>query len=297
MNDRKQHVINMSHKLFVEKGFQATSIQDILEYSGISKGTFYNYFSSKNELIMALFRTFYKKMEKERNELLIGEDPSDIEIFVKQFEFQLNTNKKNKVFTLYEEVLFSTDEELKAFIKRGQIRTIQWVYRRFQDIFGKDKEPYLLDCAIMFLGILHQNMKYYTMEHQSNTSTYQVVRYSVKRMEKMVQELAQSNEQLNKPELLNKWLPSIELEGTNLQAQISEVITALRISIINHEEKERNLELLHFLQEELTHNSPREFLIESVIDSLKNTLSSVHQEQFASLDRLVSKYFNCEKGN
>ena len=42
MNDRKLHVVNMAHQLFIEKGFQATSIQDILDYSGISKGTFYN---------------------------------------------------------------------------------------------------------------------------------------------------------------------------------------------------------------------------------------------------------------
>ena len=57
MNDRKQHVIKMAHQLFIEKGFQATSIQDILDYSGISKGTFYNYFSSKSELLIAIFKT------------------------------------------------------------------------------------------------------------------------------------------------------------------------------------------------------------------------------------------------
>lgn len=86
MKDRKQHVIKMAHQLFIDKGFQATSIQDILDYSGIAKGTFYNYFSSKNELLIALFTTLYKQMEKERNDLLIGQDPSDIEIFIKQME-------------------------------------------------------------------------------------------------------------------------------------------------------------------------------------------------------------------
>ncbi|MGA9287974.1 MAG: helix-turn-helix domain-containing protein, partial [Anaerobacillus sp.] len=63
MNDRKQHVIKMAHQLFIDRGFQATSIQDILDYSGISKGTFYNYFSSKNELLIALFKALYGSME------------------------------------------------------------------------------------------------------------------------------------------------------------------------------------------------------------------------------------------
>ena len=64
MNDRKQHVVNKAHQLFIDKGFQATSIQDILDYSGISKGTFYNYFSSKNELLIAIFKTIFKKLEQ-----------------------------------------------------------------------------------------------------------------------------------------------------------------------------------------------------------------------------------------
>ncbi len=46
MIDRKQHVVNMAHPLFINKGVQSTSVQDILEYSGISKGTFFTYFSS-----------------------------------------------------------------------------------------------------------------------------------------------------------------------------------------------------------------------------------------------------------
>ncbi|SIC20615.1 Uncharacterised protein [Mycobacteroides abscessus subsp. abscessus] len=31
MNDRKQHVIKMAHQLFIDKGFQATSIQDMMK--------------------------------------------------------------------------------------------------------------------------------------------------------------------------------------------------------------------------------------------------------------------------
>ncbi|HEY2421411.1 MAG TPA: TetR/AcrR family transcriptional regulator, partial [Neobacillus sp.] len=105
MNERKQHVIKMAHQLFIEKGFQATSIQDILDFSGISKGTFYNYFASKSELIIAIFKSIFKKLDQERNELMIGKNPSDIDIFIKQIELQLKTNKQNKLFALFEEVM------------------------------------------------------------------------------------------------------------------------------------------------------------------------------------------------
>lgn len=47
MHERKKQVLRAAHQLFIDKGFHQTSINDIIEYSDISKGTFYNYFSSK----------------------------------------------------------------------------------------------------------------------------------------------------------------------------------------------------------------------------------------------------------
>lgn len=82
MNNRRQNVIDTAHKLFIDKGYQATSIQDILDGAGISKGTFYNYFPSKGELFIAIFRSFYTKIRHEREKLLIGQDSADIEIFI-----------------------------------------------------------------------------------------------------------------------------------------------------------------------------------------------------------------------
>ena len=94
MYERKQQVIQNAHQLFIEKGYQATSIQDILDRSGISKGTFYNYFSSKSELLKAVFISVNKDFEKERNELLIGENLADFEIFIKQIELRMHTYKE-----------------------------------------------------------------------------------------------------------------------------------------------------------------------------------------------------------
>ncbi|WP_052137929.1 TetR/AcrR family transcriptional regulator [Heyndrickxia ginsengihumi] len=60
MNDRKQHVMNIARQLFVNNGFQTTSIQEIIEQSGISKGTFYNYFSSKKNYSSVSLMTLMK---------------------------------------------------------------------------------------------------------------------------------------------------------------------------------------------------------------------------------------------
>lgn len=44
-------IVDAAEKLFAEKGYAATSVQDILDLLGISKGGFYHYFDTKMELL------------------------------------------------------------------------------------------------------------------------------------------------------------------------------------------------------------------------------------------------------
>lgn len=48
---RRDAIMRTAEKLFFEKGFAETSIQDILDALEISKGGFYHYFESKNALL------------------------------------------------------------------------------------------------------------------------------------------------------------------------------------------------------------------------------------------------------
>ena len=291
MNDRKQHVIKMAHQLFIDRGFQATSIQDILDYSGISKGTFYNYFSSKNELLIALFKALYGSMEASRDELLIGQDPADLAIFIKQIELQMNTNKKNKLITLFEEVFVSNDEDLKHFLKEGQKRMIQWVFNRFLELFGEEKRSYLLDGAIMFLGILHHNVKYYSIANGASADISPVVHYSVNRMVTVVDDAAATGEQLNKPEQMNSWLPDSTQSDQIFKEKIHKTIAALKNSLDQKQNHTKSIELLDFVQDELLHSKKsREFLVESVLSSLRSD-QILDQKTVAVLDELVTDYF------
>ena len=50
----KEEITKQSVKLFQEKGFSETSIQDIVDSLGVTKGTFYYYFTSKEILLMEI---------------------------------------------------------------------------------------------------------------------------------------------------------------------------------------------------------------------------------------------------
>jgi len=48
---RKQQIIEAGTRLIVQKGIEKTSLADIADAAGISKGSLYYYYASKNELI------------------------------------------------------------------------------------------------------------------------------------------------------------------------------------------------------------------------------------------------------
>ncbi|MGV2939090.1 TetR/AcrR family transcriptional regulator [Mesobacillus sp. LC4] len=267
MNDRKRHVIEKAHQLFIEKGFQATSIQDILEYSGISKGTFYNYFSSKNELLMDIFRTAFRKMENERNGMLLGKDPGDAEIFISQIEFQMTANRENKIIPLFEEVFFSGDKELKQFIEVGQLKVLRWFAERLGNITDESTQPYLLDAAIMLNGILLQNIRFHRKANGETAHLHPVVRYSVTRILNTLDELVFTGEQLVAPEIMEKWLPVSKSEELDWRIKIHSVISRMKKPVCNNTDYIRKLE---FIEEEiLRSSSPRKFLIDCVLQSME----------------------------
>lgn len=72
--ERKHEILDIAKELFIEKGYENTSIVNILEKVGIAKGTLYYYFTSKEEILDAIIdriseKIFYKAQE-------ISKDPS-----------------------------------------------------------------------------------------------------------------------------------------------------------------------------------------------------------------------------
>lgn len=53
-SERKAEIIKTARRLFLEKDYNKTTMQDFMEHLGIAKGTIYHYFRSKEELLEAV---------------------------------------------------------------------------------------------------------------------------------------------------------------------------------------------------------------------------------------------------
>ena len=59
----KKKIVSAAWKLFYEQGYDNTTVDDIVEESGTSKGSFYHYFEGKDALLSSLSFLFDEKYE------------------------------------------------------------------------------------------------------------------------------------------------------------------------------------------------------------------------------------------
>lgn len=69
----KNRIVSAAWQLFYEKGYNGTTVDDIIELSGTSKGSFYYYFNTKDELLNTLsmiLDEFYEELEVNMDEAM-----------------------------------------------------------------------------------------------------------------------------------------------------------------------------------------------------------------------------------
>lgn len=60
--ERREDLMNAAEKLFLEQGFEQTTVEDITIAADVAKGTFYLQFASKTEILDALRQRFVRTM-------------------------------------------------------------------------------------------------------------------------------------------------------------------------------------------------------------------------------------------
>jgi AcrR family transcriptional regulator len=61
---RKKQILECAKRIFSEKGFYDTQVDDIVKMVRIGKGTIYQYFRNKEDIFLALLENFAKEWEK-----------------------------------------------------------------------------------------------------------------------------------------------------------------------------------------------------------------------------------------
>lgn len=65
MSEKKQRIYDAGKELFCLQGFKDTNVSQITKKAGMSTGSFYNYYSSKDQLFMEIFLDENVKLKKQ----------------------------------------------------------------------------------------------------------------------------------------------------------------------------------------------------------------------------------------
>ena len=72
--DRRRHeIFDASVHLFLDKGFNETSLREIAQAAGIGKSTLYDYFKSKDEILVSYFENEIQKITERAQEIVSQE--------------------------------------------------------------------------------------------------------------------------------------------------------------------------------------------------------------------------------
>ena len=78
--ERKNLILDQAQRLFVERGFAATTVEDILNRAGIAKGTLYHHFSGKEDIMRQLIARTTNVM-RQKAEAAASSDAHPLEKF------------------------------------------------------------------------------------------------------------------------------------------------------------------------------------------------------------------------
>ena len=74
-------ILEAGIRVFIDKGVAETTVRDIIRSTGLASGTFYNYFKSKEDVLVAIFDDFAKEIGK--NIRIDDTQPNNFEDFLR----------------------------------------------------------------------------------------------------------------------------------------------------------------------------------------------------------------------
>lgn len=110
--EKRNHIIMAANTLFLEKGYEATSVDDVLELAKISKGTFYHYFNHKIELLESIVDMFTLSYCEPLDKITSSTEMSAIDKLNAFFKLNQILKKENQAILLQVIAIWYKEENL-----------------------------------------------------------------------------------------------------------------------------------------------------------------------------------------
>jgi AcrR family transcriptional regulator len=223
--NRKEEIIQAAMKLFAQKGYHATSMQEIAEQCGMAKGSIYNYFKSKEEIAVSIFRYHYDVLFQKISDIARDETLSAREKFEKQLSIQIEEFYRHKELVQMHmgEQAVKVNDEIRQLVFLIRAKMLNWYRQAIEEIYGEKVRNFSLDCATMLNGMLKEYLFYMAIDRKE-LHLSKMAPFLLRRMDAIVASMSEREEPLLTMEVMHDYLC---VEQTNKQRKRQQIIDCI----------------------------------------------------------------------
>ncbi|MBM7606189.1 AcrR family transcriptional regulator [Metabacillus crassostreae] len=279
MNAKEKMIIEAGSRLFAKKGYSTTSIQEIVDACGMSKGAFYLHFKSKDALLLAAFKYQFNMIKSKIDSIDIeGVDPR--EAFINQLTIQFEEINRHKDFIImqFREQTTPINTEVEDFIRKMGYEIGNLYHQSLTRLYGTSISAYMYDLNIILQGIIQSYLKLIIFE-QSSIDVRKLSIYIMNRMDDLASGYKVSKEE---PIITLDWITkhSEPLITSNKDALLQQLAKAIQ------ETEDENLTItLEVIEDELKRDKPRLPVIQGMINNIPE------KSQLRPLRNQIKDYF------
>ncbi|WP_163971164.1 TetR/AcrR family transcriptional regulator [Oceanobacillus halotolerans] len=271
---KRTELMNQATHLFSKKGFHQTSVQEIAQATGISKGAFYKHFQSKENILITILNQYYEKILEHATSKNTSTNLSKKEMMKQNLEAELEEWFANREFftVLFRDFPPNENEDITAIMKKLNTSLMENHRKRLLDAYGSAINPFIFDLVVILRGMLKEYIIFVIFQ-QKNISIPKLADFIVSSIDAIVESLDEME-----PVLVEE---TVHLEKINVEAELKKRLEQVQKDIESSSvltvDKQKLLDAVHALQEELIKEKPKSFLIEALFTYLKTEKSLEEQ--------------------
>ena len=157
---KRKKIIDKAWELFAKNGYEETKVEDITKDLGISKGSFYTYFATKDELLYEILEKIKKKIINVLGAIDISQEPDKVlEDYVRakmNYAVKILNNMKLRAVEKY-----LIDPKLRIFFQELQEKSTDFIKINIVEKFNsKNGNKYNTDIISEFILISIEEFLY-----------------------------------------------------------------------------------------------------------------------------------------
>ena len=135
-NQKRKKILDKAWELFKKNGYEETKVEDITSELGISKGSFYTYFKTKDEVLYEILEKVKKQNMERINKINVAQEPDKIleDYVISKMNYTVKLLNNMKISSIDKNL---SNSKLKNFFEELKKISIEFIKKNIVEKFNK----------------------------------------------------------------------------------------------------------------------------------------------------------------